>query len=205
MQRKNLIASAALAVAAFGAIPATASAQEILTGDTRLACEAILCLASWHPARANARRRFASYFSITYAQAVGHDPEAASQLPRTCVPVVEPDAGNVRAGVGHVATALAVAMPQSLNANAAVFVDRATTMARRTSATRCPDYCAAYTDARLHRLQRAPSRAMSGRQSGAGIGSKRADYDRALAEYNERIKARGRRAPPRFSWGGGGN
>ena len=37
MQRKNLIASAALAVAAFGALPAPARALVILKGDTRLA------------------------------------------------------------------------------------------------------------------------------------------------------------------------
>ena len=65
MQRKNLIASAALAVAAFGAIPATASAQEILTGDTRLACEAILCLATGtQPSECTPSLR--RYFSISY-------------------------------------------------------------------------------------------------------------------------------------------
>jgi hypothetical protein len=65
MQRKNLIASAALAVAAFGAIPGTAGAQEILTGDTRLACEAILCLATGtQPSECTPSLR--RYFSISY-------------------------------------------------------------------------------------------------------------------------------------------
>lgn len=42
---KKLLSSLVVAVAAFGSV-GTASAQEVLTGDTRLACEAVLCLAS---------------------------------------------------------------------------------------------------------------------------------------------------------------
>ena len=43
--KKKLFALAAL-VAALGSTAGTASAQDVLTGDTRLACEAILCLSS---------------------------------------------------------------------------------------------------------------------------------------------------------------
>ena len=43
--KKKLFAIAAL-VAALGTAAGSASAQEVLTGDTRLACEAVLCLAS---------------------------------------------------------------------------------------------------------------------------------------------------------------
>jgi hypothetical protein len=56
--KKKLFALAAL-VAALGSA-GTASAQDVLTGDTRLACEAILCLRRAR-ARANARRRFAVF------------------------------------------------------------------------------------------------------------------------------------------------
>lgn len=64
MQRRNLIVSVVLAVASlFTSIPA--SAQSVLTGDTRLACEALLCLASG--TRPNeCAPSLARYFSISY-------------------------------------------------------------------------------------------------------------------------------------------
>ena len=43
--KKKLFALAALVVA-LGSTAGPASAQDVLTGDTRLACEAILCLSS---------------------------------------------------------------------------------------------------------------------------------------------------------------
>jgi TrbM len=64
MQRKNLIASAVVAGAAL-TMSLPASAQDVLTGDTRLACEAILCLASG--TRPNeCAPSLAKYFSISY-------------------------------------------------------------------------------------------------------------------------------------------
>jgi hypothetical protein len=45
MNMKDIIVPAAIAAAAL-ILPPTASAQELPTGDTRLACEAILCLSS---------------------------------------------------------------------------------------------------------------------------------------------------------------
>jgi hypothetical protein len=47
MKNHCVFAPFALAIAA--ATAASAGAQEVLTGDTRLACEATLCLATRHP------------------------------------------------------------------------------------------------------------------------------------------------------------
>lgn len=62
MKLKSLIA--AMALAATAAAPLSASAQDALTGDTKLACEAILCLAS--PTRPQeCAAAIAKYFSIS--------------------------------------------------------------------------------------------------------------------------------------------
>jgi hypothetical protein len=62
MKLKALIAATVLA--AIASAPFTASAQDALTGDTKLACEAVLCLAS--PTRpAECAAAIAKYFSIS--------------------------------------------------------------------------------------------------------------------------------------------
>ncbi len=64
MERKYFI-TAATVLAAFLGAGLTAHAQDELTGDTRLACEAVLCLSTASPPAecAPALRR---YFSITH-------------------------------------------------------------------------------------------------------------------------------------------
>lgn len=60
MKIKALVAATVLAAS----MPASASAQDVLTGDTRLACEAILCLAA--PTRpTECAASIAKYFSIS--------------------------------------------------------------------------------------------------------------------------------------------
>lgn len=60
MKTKQFALAATLALATIG----TANAQAVLTGDTRLACEAILCLAApSKPSECNASLK--KYFSIT--------------------------------------------------------------------------------------------------------------------------------------------
>lgn len=62
MKLRALIAATVFAAAA--SVPITASAQDVLTGDTKLACEAILCLAS--PTRPDeCTAAIAKYFSIS--------------------------------------------------------------------------------------------------------------------------------------------
>jgi hypothetical protein len=64
MKRNNLIASAVMAGTAL-TMSLPASAQDVLTGDTRLACEAILCLASG-TRPSECAPSMARYFSISY-------------------------------------------------------------------------------------------------------------------------------------------
>lgn len=62
MKLKAIIAASVVAATAWA--PLAASAQEVLTGDTKLACEAIICLAS--PTRpAECTAAITKYFSIS--------------------------------------------------------------------------------------------------------------------------------------------
>lgn len=62
MKLKAIIAASVVAATAWA--PLAASAQEVLTGDTKLACEAIMCLAS--PTRpAECAAAITKYFSIS--------------------------------------------------------------------------------------------------------------------------------------------
>ena len=62
MKLKAIIAASVVAATAWS--PLAASAQEVLTGDTKLACEAIMCLAS--PTRpAECTASITKYFSIS--------------------------------------------------------------------------------------------------------------------------------------------
>lgn len=62
MKLKAIIAASVVAATAWA--PLAASAQEVLTGDTKLACEAIMCLAS--PTRpAECTAAITKYFSIS--------------------------------------------------------------------------------------------------------------------------------------------
>lgn len=62
MKLKTLVAASVLAATA--SMPFTANAQEALTGDTKLACEAIMCLMS--PTRpAECTAAITKYFSIS--------------------------------------------------------------------------------------------------------------------------------------------
>lgn len=63
MQRKQFLASTVPAILVMGSLPLSAYAQKELTGDTRLACEALLCLATGtRPTECNPS--LARYFSI---------------------------------------------------------------------------------------------------------------------------------------------
>ena len=195
MQRKNLIASAALAVAAFGAIPATASAQEILTGDTRLACEAILCLATGtQPSECTPSLR--RYFSISYRKLSDtirgrvnflNLCPVANQTPQMSA-LVNAQANG--AGRCDAASLNAVLRSWTGSDDGMVYVSN-----------QMPSYCTA------EELAASPA-SHTGRYVGiperGGYWVEARDYDRALAEYNARIKAEDEERR-RASWGGGGN
>jgi hypothetical protein len=197
MQRKHLIASAALVVAAFSAIPATASAQEMLTGDTRLACEAILCLSTGtQPGECTPSLR--RYFSISHRKLSDtirgrinflNLCPAANQTPQMAALV------NAQAnGAGRCDAA-------SLNAVARSWTGLDESMVYISN--QMPSYCTAYTTHAYTDLSGTMPRYV-GIPERAGYWVEGRDYERALAEYNARIQAEDEQRQ-RASWGGGSN
>jgi hypothetical protein len=197
MQRKNFIASATLAVAAYGAIPATASAQEMLTGDTRLACEAILCLSTGtQPGECTPSLR--RYFSISHRKLSDtirgrinflNLCPAANQTPQMAALV------NAQAnGAGRCDAA-------SLNAVARSWTGLDEGMVYISN--QMPSYCTAYISNAYTDFSGAVPRYV-GIPERAGYWVESRDYERALAEYNARIQAEDEERQ-RASWGGSSN
>ena len=197
MQRKNLIASAAVSAAAFGALAATASAQEMLTGDTRLACEAILCLSTGtQPGECTPSLR--RYFSISHRKLSDtirgrinflNLCPAANQTPEMAALV------NAQAnGAGRCDAA-------SLNAVARSWTGLDEGMVYISN--QIPSYCTAYTSHAYTDLSGAVPRYV-GIPERRGYWVEAPDYARALAEYNARIQAEDEERQ-RASWGGGSN
>jgi len=180
--KKKLFALAAL-VAALGSTAGTASAQDVLTGDTRLACEAILCLSSGtRPSECTPRCRGTS---TSRSASFGHDPRPPELPP--ALPGGEPDAGNAVARVGDLARRWP--LRRAVAELDVVMWTGGYDDGRTYISNQLPDYCGAYTghaytdfasSGTLPRYVGTPER--------GGYWVEARDYDRALAEYNERIR-----------------
>lgn len=194
MQRKNILASAALAVAALS-ITNTVSAQEVLTGDTRLACEAVLCLATG--TRPNeCTPSLQRYFSISYRKLSDtirgrinflNLCPASNQTPEMSALVNA--MGN---GAGRCDAQSLNATLRSWNGGADggyVYIGN-----------QISGYCAAYTGHAYTDFAGTVPRYVGTPERG-GYWVEARDYDRALAEYNARIKAADE-ARRNSSWGG---
>lgn len=192
MQCKTLIASAAIAIVTFGAIPA--AAQELLTGDTRLACEAILCLSTGtQPKECTPSLR--RYFSISYrkisdtvrgrANFLKLCP-ASNQSPQMAALVNAQANGAGRCDAGS----LNIAMRSWTGTDdGVVFVSNL-----------MPDYCTAYmTNAYTDFSGTVPRYVGTPERGGYWVEAK--DYELALVVYNDRIKAEDEERR-RTSWGG---
>ena len=195
MQRKNLFASATLAVATFGALAPTASAQEILTGDTRLACEAILCLATGtQPSECTPS--LSRYFSISHRKLsdtirarinfLNLCPAANQTTEMTAL--VNAQANG--AGRCDAASLNAVARSWTGGDNGMVYVSN-----------QMPSYCTAYTSHSYTDFSGAVPRYV-GIPERRGYWVEARDYERALGEYNARIKAEDEERQ-RAIWGSG--
>ena len=197
MQPKNLVASAALALAALGETAATASAQEVLTGDTRLACEAILCLSTGtQPGECTPSLR--RYFSISHRKlsdtirgrinflnlcpAAHQTPAMAALVNAQANGAGRCDAASLNV-VGRSWTGLDEGM---------VYISN-----------QMPSYCTAYTSNAYTDFSGAVPRYV-GLPERSGYWVEGQDYARALAEYNARIRSEDE-ARQRASWGGGSN
>lgn len=179
MQRKNnFLASTALVAATFS-ISTQASAQEVLTGDTRLACEAILCLATGtRPSECTPSLQ--RYFSISYRRFTDTIRGRLNFLNLCPVSNQTPEMSSL---VNAMANGAGRCDPTSLNRTLLwgnsdyVYISN-----------QLPDYCAAYTTHAYTNLgDVAPKYVGAPDRGGQWVESR--NYATALAEYNARIAA----------------
>jgi hypothetical protein len=181
MRRKTLLASAVLAVSAL-AMSIPASAQEVLTGDTRLACEAILCLASGtRPSECVPSLQ--KYFSISFRRFTDTIRGRVNFL-NLC------PAGNQTPQMQSFVNALANGAGRcdaaSLNLAMGVWGNRDDGYTYISH--RLPDYCSAYIGNQYSNLGGVTPKYVGAQERG-GYWVAASDYDSALAAYNARIAA----------------
>lgn len=184
---KKLLSSLVVAVAAFGSV-GTASAQEVLTGDTRLACEAVLCLASGtRPSECTPSLN--RYFSISARKFSDTLKKRRNFLNLCPVSNQTPEMSSlISAQVNGTGRCDA----QSLNSTLVMY--RGWDTGETYISNRMPDYCVAYIN---HAYSDFNSSGTMPRYVGTpeegGYWVEARNYDRALAEYNARLKEQRRR------------
>lgn len=184
---KKLLSSLVVAVAAFGSV-GTASAQEVLTGDTRLACEAVLCLASG-TRPSECAPSLNRYFSITARKFKDTLKKRRNFLNLCPVSNQTPEMSSlISAQVNGAGRCDAQAL------NSTLISYRGWDSGETYISNRMPDYCAAYTS---HAYTDFNSSGTMPRYVGTpeegGYWVEARDYDRALAEYNARLEEQRRR------------
>lgn len=174
----------------------TSNAQEVLTGDTRLACEAVLCLASGsRPSECTPSLH--RYFSITarkFSETLKKRKNfldlcpASNQTPEM--------AALVSAQVNGAGRCDALSLNQTLVFWHGNFKD-----GTKYISDQLPDYCSTYTSHAYTDFKGTKPRYV-GTPDRGGYWVEVADYDRALSEYNERIRREDeeRRRQSRQSW-----
>ena len=178
---KKKLALAAV-VAALGASPGAASAQDVLSGITGLACEAILCLSSSVQPAACAPS-LAYYFGLTAKKLVDTISKrqnflqlcpVASQTPemQSLVSAIANGAG--RCDVQSLNTTLFT--PADGNSNAYGYIDN-----------QMPGYCGVYIHHIYTDLNSTAPRYVGTPERG-GYWVEAQNYDSALVAYNERIQ-----------------
>ena len=181
MQSKSLVASVAVTAAALFSAP-SASAQ-VLTGDTRMACEAVLCLATGvRPAACAAS--LARYFSISFRRFTDTIRGRVNFL-NLCP--ASNETPQMAALVAAMANGAGRCDAVSLNAtlrtwnggsdNGYVYVSNV-----------MPSYCTTYTSQAYTNFAGMIPRYVGAPDRG-GFWSEANDYQRELADYNARIAA----------------
>lgn len=195
---KKVLVSSAVACAALLAAVKPAAAQEVLTGDTRLACEAVLCLASGkRPEECNPSLR--RYFSISYRK-FSDTLRARGNFLKLCPASSQtPEMANF---VEAIVNGAGRCDPGSLNAALLYQYDWE---GPTYISNRLPDYCAAYIGnayTNFNSTGTAPRYVGVPERGGYWVEAK--DYDQALAAYNARIAEEDRLAAcqRRHRWGG---
>lgn len=189
--KKKLLSSIVVAVAAISSA-GTASAQDVLTGDTRLACEAILCLASGtRPSECTPSLR--KYFSIT-ARKMSDTIRKRKNFLNLCP--VSNQTPEMSALVSAMSQGAGRCDAQALNQTLVFWLGN---VDGTYISNQMPDYCTAYTNHTYTDFSSTKPRYVGTPEQG-GYWVEAADYDRALAEYNERIR-REDEERRRASWG----
>lgn len=187
----------ALATALSASMTAPAMAQELLTGDTRLACEAILCLATGQqPSECTPSLR--RYFSISYKK-LSRTIRGRINFLKLC-PVAE-QSPEMAALVNAMGNGAGRCDADSLNTtlrtwnggeDGYVYVSNS-----------MPSYCAAYTNHAYTDLNSIKPMYVGVPERG-GYWVEPAKYQQALAEYNERIRREDEERRRQEMYGGGG-
>lgn len=180
MKKKLFAATAVLAGALCSA--GTANAQDMLSGDTRLACEAILCLSTGSPPSecSSALRR---YFSI-HKRKLSDTLKARLNFLELCP--VSNQTPEMSSLVSAISRGAGRCDAQSLNVTLRSWrgyrEDRQFYISNQ-----MPEYCAAYTRHEYTDLNDTQARYVGTPENG-GRWVEARDYERALAEYNAQIQ-----------------
>jgi len=197
--KKKLLSSLVAAVAAFGSV-GTASAQEVLTGDTRLACEAVLCLASGtRPSECTPS--LSRYFGINkrkFSDTIKARLDflnlcpVSNQTPemRSLVSAISRGAG--RCDVDWFNQQLRIQLERRVCSGSGDSYGCVTETYFAIS-NKAPSYCAAYTGHAYTDFATTTLPKYVGTPEEGGYWVEARDYDRALAEYNARLEEQRRR------------
>lgn len=180
MKLKKMIVSGALAVSAV-TMTMPASAQDVLTGDTRLACEALLCLASG-TRPTECAPSISKYFSISYRRFTDTLKGRLNFLKLCPVSSQSPE---MQSFVNAIAYGAGRCDAESLNAQMMVQGAEGTTIY---ISSQLPDYCMAYIGNQYSNLGGTTPKYVGTPERG-GYWVAASDYDAALAAYMARIEA----------------
>ena len=182
MKNHCVLAPFALAIAAIAAAPA--GAQEVLTGDTRLACEATLCLATG-TRPGECAPSLSRYFGINKRKWSDTVRARASFLNLCPVSDQTPE---MRALVNAMANGAGRCDAASLNVTLRVWNHWDADGGRVFINNQMPGYCAAYTEHQYTSLADLSPRYVGTPERG-GYWVDAQDHDAAVARYNDRIAA----------------
>ena len=181
---KNHCVPAPFALAIAAVIAAPAGAHEVLTGDTRLACEATLCLAAG--SRPNeCSPSLSRYFSINKRK--WSDTVRARANFLSLCPASDQTA-EMRSLVSAMANGAGRCDASSLNVTQRVWNNWDADGGRVFINNQMPDYCVAYTGHQYTDLgDLAPRYVGTPERGGYWVDAR--DYGAAVARYNDRIAA----------------
>jgi len=181
--KKKLFSTSFLAISVIGYVE-SANAQDVLTGDRRLACETIVCLSSGvRPSQCRSALR--RYFSIS-ARRMSNVIKKRKNFLKLCPSSSQtPEMSALVSAISRGADRCDAA---SLNLNLQMWAgweDGYTYIGNQ-----MPDYCSAYMNHEYTSFNAAQPRYVGTPEQG-GYWVEAADYDQALAEYNMRYQSSG--------------